>query len=766
MKARANHLANHHVSSRWPPRLLALFAILMIAGVGLILSSDLLLTQRFSVNQGQAAEEDIKAPRRIEFASEILTEAERRRALAEVKRIYDPLNRQTGRQQVSIALQVLGFVDSVRADPYGSPDYQRFCLANIEFVSLSPQVITDTLALAEDQWKAVQTETRDVLSRVMQEEIKSEQEDTARRSVRALIDLELNESQTAIVDEIASALVKANRVYNPEATEAARAAVLESISPQRRVLEENQIIVRSGEIVTDLDIEALDALGLLTRETDWVAVSGSFLLAAAPTIACCVFLWYREHNVLRYPHHLLLLLLLILAFCSLAKWGQSLPHWQQYLIPLATAGMLVTVLFGVQLGLISHIVVSLIALYLAGGQMDLFVYHLVGGLVGLFALRQVRRTNAFTWAGLYVMSSNVLTALSFVLLSGQIDTLEMGRLAIAGIVNGAFSAVLTLGGYYLLGMIFDITTTLQLLDLARPTHPAMRELLLKAPGTYHHSIMVGNMAEQAAETIGANALLARVGAFYHDIGKTVRPYFFTENQMEGANPHDLLDPETSAQIIRRHTRDGLELARSRYRLPRAIQSFITEHHGTNRIGYFYHKAVQEYGEERVDKAEFEHLGPIPQTKETAIVMLADSCEAAVRSVRPQDAESLEELIRKIVSKTIASGQLDDAPLTLREIQIVTSSFVGTLQGVFHPRVRYPDAEEQATIGQTDTELPQLTATGEPGTRSLEPSLSAQDALSAPQPLPIAEAVADHAPEGREREDGDPDRDHPSPGAGH
>jgi len=764
-------LVNHRVSSRWPPRLLALLAILMIAGEGFILSSDLLLTQRLSVEQGQAAEEDIKAPRRIEFSSEILTEAERRRALAEVKRVYDPLNRQTGRQQVSLALQVLNFVDSVRADPYAAPDDQHFYLEQIESVDLSPQVISDTLALTEDHWKAVQTETRDVLARVMQEEIKSEQEDTARRSVRALIDLELNESQTAIVDEIASALVKANRIYNPEATEAARVAALESVEPQGRVLEENQIIVRSGEIVTDLDIEALKALGLLTRETDWVAVSGSFLLAAAPTTAVCVFLWYRERELLRQPHHLLLLLLLILAFTSLARWGLSLPHWQQYLVPLATLGMLVAVLFGVRLGLVSHIVVSIIALYLAGGQMDLFVYHLGGGLIGLFALRQVRRTNAFTWAGLYVMLANVLIALSFVLLSGKLDTLEMGRLVIAGVVNGAFSAVLTLGGYYLLGMIFNITTTLQLLDLARPTHPAMRELLLKAPGTYHHSIMVGNMAEQAAEAIGANALLARVGAFYHDIGKTVRPYFFTENQMEGANPHDLLDPGTSAQIIRRHTRDGLELARSRYHLPKAIQSFITEHHGTNQIGYFYHKAVQEYGEERVNKAEFEHLGPTPQSKETAIVMLADGCEAAVRSVRPQDAESLEGLIRKIVSKTIASGQLDSTPLTLREIQVITSSFIDTLQGVFHPRVRYPDAEGPAVIGQPGTELPQLGAAAERGeqvaTPQLGPPSASEDALpTGQQPVQVGEAVADRTVEGRENEDGDPDPSAHSPDAGH
>jgi hypothetical protein len=322
---------------------------------------------------------------------------------------------------------------------------------------------------------------------------------------------------------------------------------------------------------------------------------------------------------------------------------------------------------------------------------------------------------------------------------------------IVGIVNGALAAVLTLGGYYLLGMIFDITTTLQLLDLARPTHPAMRELLLKAPGTYHHSIMVGNMAEQAAEAIGANALLARVGAFYHDLGKTVRPYFFTENQMEGNNPHDLLDPGTSAQIIRRHTQDGLELARSRYHLPVAIQSFITEHHGTKEIAYFYHKAVQEYGEAAVDKTEYEHTGPTPQSKETAIVMLADSCEATVRSIRPPDAESLEHLIHKIVAKTIASGQLDNAPLTLREIHTVTDSFVDTLQGVFHPRIRYPDTEEPNLIGKLGTESAEAEAAqgqiGGAGTDQLQPATQQQ-------PLQLGEATGEYATEESGEKDGD------------
>jgi putative nucleotidyltransferase with HDIG domain len=694
---REGRMANVRAGSRWPPRLLAVFALLTTVGVGLILSSDLLLARRLSMEPGQAASEDIAAPRRIDFESEILTEAARRTALAGVQRVYRDLDRQIGREQVAKALDILGFVDSVRADAYAIPAEKRQYLQQIEAVSLSPQVISDTLTLPEDAWKAVQTETREVLGRVMQDEIKSDQEDSARRGVRALIDFALSEAQTAIVDEIVSGLVVANRIYDEQATEAARAEALASVEPQTRVLEENQIIVRSGEIVTDLDIEALRALGLLTLEVDWVAVGGLFLFALGLAVGISVYLWNNERDLLARPHHLLLLLLLFLTFAFVAKSTVALPHWLQFLVPMATLGMLVTALFDVRLGLVTHLALSLIVLLLTGGQIDLFVYHLAGGLVGLFSLRQVKRMNAFVWAGVYQMLAYGATAIAYLLVEGQIDSLTVGRLALASVANGALAAVVALGGYYLLGVVFGFTTSLQLLDLARPTHPAMRELLLKAPGTYHHSIMVGNMAEQAAEAVGANALLARVGAFYHDIGKTVRPYFFTENQMEGANPHDLLDPSTSAQIIRRHTSDGLELARTRYHLPKAIRAFITEHHGTAKISFFYHRAKQTYGEDGFNEADYQHTGRTPQSKETAIVMMADSCEAAVRSVRPRDPQALAQLIHKIVSGIVAGGQLDEAPLTLREIGVIADSFVNTLQGAFHPRVRYPDLDESPAL---------------------------------------------------------------------
>ena len=702
---------------------LAFFALLLSAGIGLILASELLFLPRVSVEQGQAASEDLRAPQSITFVSEIRTEEARKRALASVQEVYEPLDRQVGREQIALAQQILDFVSAVRNDPYALPANKQHALSSVEQVSLSTGVISDTLQLTDAEWSTVQQETRRVLAAVMRQEIKTGQEDTHRLAVRSEIDFDLSEPQTAIVNEVASALIRANRVADPEATEAARQAALDAVSPQTRSLIENQTIVRSGALVSAEDIEALDALGLLYPKVDWLTASGYLSFALVLGLSTTAYLWYNEPALIRRAHHLLLLLLLLVAFVGLAKWSSTLNAPQPYLVPLAALGMLVTVLFDMRTGLVAQLLLAVAVAFASDSQLEPILYHLAGGLIGLFAVRRIKRINSFVWAGVYVMFANLVVVLTFMLLGGALEPQMLGQRVLVAIVNGAFSAILTLGGYSLLGTLFNIMTTLQLLDLSRPSHPLLRQLLLKAPGTYHHSIMVGNMAEQAAEAIEADALLARVGAFYHDIGKCVRPYFFTENQMDIPNPHNLLDPETSAQIIRSHVTDGLDLAR-KYRLPRALHAFISEHHGTSRISYFYHKACQEYGEENVVCTDYDHQGVPPQTKETAIVMLADTCEAAVRSVHPSDDDELEALIRKLISKKISSGQLDNAPLTLHEIDQIADSFANTLQGVFHPRISYPPDSSSPS-----QEAPE--AAPEPGTGT-----SAQP-----------EAVVDSAPAG-------------------
>jgi len=278
----------------------------------------------------------------------------------------------------------------------------------------------------------------------------------------------------------------------------------------------------------------------------------------------------------------------------------------------------------------------------------------------------------------------------------------------AGVANGVFSASLTLIGFFLAGNFLGITTSLQLHELARPTQPLLRQLLLRAPGTYHHSLMVSNLAEQAAERIGADALLTRVGAYYHDVGKIVRPYFFVENQMNGMNVQNRLDPRISAQIIISHVKDGLDLAR-KHRLPGDVRAFIPEHQGRGVIKYFYNQALEQAEDPSlVDEDDFRYPGPKPQSRETAIVMLADSCEAAVRAAHPTSAEEIDKIVHRIISEKLTSGELDECDVTTRDLDQVRSAFVEMLHGVFHPRVKYPEEvkEELASGGRAALPLPQ------------------------------------------------------------
>jgi cyclic-di-AMP phosphodiesterase PgpH len=286
--------------------------------------------------------------------------------------------------------------------------------------------------------------------------------------------------------------------------------------------------------------------------------------------------------------------------------------------------------------------------------------------------------------------TNVAVTTAFALL-GQGDLPGVLQLAGMGLLNAALSVILALGSFHLLGNLFGIMTIFQLLELANPSNPLLRRLLLETPGTYHHSVMVGNLAERAAETIGADPLLARVAAYYHDIGKMKNPLAFIENQGGAHNIHDDLNAETSARIIAGHIRDGIDLGYE-HGLPVQIIGFIPQHHGTSVMTFFHGKALREVGgkEEVVDERTFRYPGPKPQSREAAILMLADGVEASVRSLDDKDEESIRAMVDRIVDARLEDGQLDDADLTLKNIAQIKEAFVGQLLGMYHSRIKYPD----------------------------------------------------------------------------
>jgi putative nucleotidyltransferase with HDIG domain len=662
-----------------------LLFVLVVSG---ILIFQFLPTDQIVLDEGDVSDSDIRAPHEITYVSQILTEDARDRAEAAVKDIYDPPDARVARQQVTKARQILDYIDSVRQDSYASPEQQRQWIAAIPDLSLSAAVIDQILSLSEEDWQEVQAEAISVVDQAMREEIRESQLDQARRRVSALVGLDLSEVQAGIVSELARELIQPNSFYNAEKTDEAKQSARENVQPVNRTIAEGEIILREGDIVTPLDVEALSALGLRQAEIEWQEVAGTviFVLLIAIVLGLYIFRFRQEYWV-RWPRMLLLLLLLIL-FILAAKLMVPDQATLSYLLPTAALSMLLTVLLGPQLAITVTVLFSIIVGFMAGGSLELAVYALAGGLIASLSLCKVESLSAFLWAGVYVALANLAVILAFHLPNQDYDAVQLLTLAGFSLVNGGLSASLTLAGFYLLGTLFDITTSLQLMELARPTHPLLRQLLLKAPGTYHHSILVSNMAEEAAGRIGADALLARVGAYYHDIGKIIRPYFFVDNQIEGVNVHERLDPRTSAQIVISHVKDGLDLAK-KYRLPSKVRDFIPQHQGTGLATYFYQQARESGGDE-VNEEDFRYPGPKPQTKETAIVMLADSCEAAVRAERPASVEEIEELVRKVIGNKVLAGQLDECDLTLRDLDEIRSAFVSILQGVFHPRIKYPE----------------------------------------------------------------------------
>jgi hypothetical protein len=284
----------------------------------------------------------------------------------------------------------------------------------------------------------------------------------------------------------------------------------------------------------------------------------------------------------------------------------------------------------------------------------------------------------------------------FWLLDAQRELVDLPWMVFTSALGGLVSAVITVGAFVVLGMLFGITTRIQLMELAQLNHPLLRRLQAEAPGTFHHSVVVGNLAERAADTVGADSLLVRVGCYFHDIGKLTRPGFYIENQLDGRNPHERLDPYTSAKVVSAHVHAGMELAR-KHRLPAKVRAIIVEHHGTRLVTYFYRKASQENPE--VDSKLFAYPGPRPQSKEAAIVMLADSVEAVVRSSRDRSPERIDALVEAVINERLAEHQLDDCDLTLRELRAIGEAFRAALRGLYHPRLEYPPptAEEREAL---------------------------------------------------------------------
>jgi putative nucleotidyltransferase with HDIG domain len=471
-----------------------------------------------------------------------------------------------------------------------------------------------------------------------------------------------------------------------------------------------QTIVLRGQIITPVNMETLQKFGLVqpkNRNLDLFAAGALVLL-----IAFVVTLYfYRRHlppaDDLR---GLALIAGTFLVFLFGARFLIPNRAVLPYLYPIPAFGLIIAALYNMEIGLVFSLILSILAAHGLSNSLDLTLFYVLTSICGVLVLGKARRIASFFWAGIAIGVAGFGIILVYRLPDPITDWIGIATLAGAAFFNGIASASLTLLFQYLFSQILGLTTALQLLEISRPDHPLLQFILRNAPGTYQHSLQVANLAEQAAERIGADALLVRVGAIYHDAGKSSNPGFFIENQIPGKlNPHDDLDPVTSAAIILQHIADGILLTK-KYRLPLRIQNFISEHHGTLLTRYQYTRAVEAAGNrpELVDQALFRYPGPRPQSRETALLMLADGVEARARSELPKDETDIRALVKRVIDYLQKEEQLDDTRLTLQDLSITVDSFCSTLRNTYHPRIQYPELKNAPVQGEpSDKAAPPL-----------------------------------------------------------
>lgn len=516
-----------------------------------------------------------------------------------------------------------------------------------------------------------------------------------------------------IVQSVLRTCVKPNMVIEQEATDAARQKAMDAVEPT--IYLQGQNIIREGERVTSNQLAMLRDLGLLEDNSyDFSIYGGAALLVGASIAILLLMLVLLMPELLHDVRRMIVIMLVMVLTEGLSVLMVKLFH--VYLAPLTMGAMLLTGLLGPQAGLAAATSLSLLISGLVAGSNTSFTAEmvhmlltgLVGGVISVRFLNGKPQRLRIVLCGLLVAASNVLLMLAVDLMTSS-DTRGMMSHVGWSIGGALLSGVLAAGLQAVFETVFNLATPSKLLELANPNQPLLRRLLLEAPGTYHHSIIVANLSEAAAENIGANPLLARTGAYFHDIGKLKRPLYFKENQM-GENPHDRTDPYVSAAIVTTHTRDGLQLAQ-KHRLPPEIQRIIVEHHGDTPVMYFYHKALQQADGKAVDIADFRYDGTRPTTKEGAIVMLADTIEAAVRSMPDPTPQTIEKFIERLVRGKLEDGQLSNSPLTLRDIDGICEAFSTVLNGVFHERIEYPNmpvpGREAAAPAPTPAPDPQV-----------------------------------------------------------
>ena len=684
----------------------------VIIAIGAIALAIPLLPGESAPHEGDIAPRAFAAVRESEYVSEELTRAARDEAEAAVEPVMAALE-EVPDQQLELLDTLFDEVARLRLRTGLSADERLQTLGESPGGLGLGQAIRSTLLTLnlrnlEDLRLSAAEGVRAILSSPLREEDK-------RNRIEAYLlvgNVPSFRNGEGALRELLDAFVTPTVALDEETTLALRDEARASVEPVVVTYATGEVIADEGQELDAVVIEALRETGVIREGFDYYDLGAGLLMGAALGTVLGVYLYRLQPFERPAERRGLMTLLAVLGTLVAVRVAlpELLPDTEgrffAYGVPVGAAAVVVSSVSAPRFGAMVAVVVALYAGFIAATApslagaaftsalepLELVIAYAAAGLAGAAAMQRTERLGRFATAGVAVAAATGAVLLAFWLLTEQRETEGLGWLALAAGIAGGGSAVIGLGLHVLLSVVLRVTTRMQLMELAQAGHPILQELQEKAPGTFHHSMLVGTLAEQAANRIGADALLVRAGAYYHDIGKMERPEYFVENNIDrGVSPHDSIAPEASARIIQGHVLDGMDIARRR-RLPALVGDFIPQHHGTRLVEFFYHKAL-----ERGDAEEenFRYPGPRPQEKEHAIVMLADSCEALVRATQPETHEEIDELVNGVFAERLAEGQMDECDITMRELQVVAASFRSTLRAVYHPRIEYPDAPERA-----------------------------------------------------------------------
>ncbi|MDR6225045.1 HD family phosphohydrolase [Desmospora profundinema] len=672
---------------------------LLYAGLGLfcyLLLMEDVLPQQYDLTPGSVASEAIVSP--VTKVDQEATERAREQAAESVGKQYQ-VDEQLTERQLKRLDTVFSDVRRNLSDDSLSEKEKIANFKDIVPVEMSEEFYLKLARLEAEQLTEMRIVGRDILHDTLSEGVKEDEVEAKQDQVdRALVTSTLAADARFVVRELTREMILPNELFDRERTEKLQDAARDSVEPIP--IRKGETIVAAGDVITDDQYRQLQELGVLRDRDNPFPYIGLGLLIS---LVIGLLAWFTHRfQVEGYRDNLKTLMLVSVFMITLlgmkvVSLGQNL-EWSTvgYLAPAALGTMLITLLLNLQLALWCGVILSLFAGMFFNAENHLlfdFRYGLVAlmsGSAGAFALAGVRNRLSIFRAGLVAAGASMMTISAlYALVPVDGDWTVLLQSLAFGVAGGLFSAVLTIGFLQHFEAMFDILSPLRLLELSNPNHPLLRKLLIETPGTYHHSVIVGNLAEAAAEAVGANGLLARVGSYYHDVGKTKRPQFFIENQLQSENPHDKISPNLSKTIIISHARDGYEMLKE-HNIPTPICDIAAQHHGTTLLKYFYFKAKELDDRAQVLEADYRYPGPKAQFKEAAIIGIADCVEAAVRSLARPTPDRIESMVRKIIRDRLEDGQFDECDLTLKELDLIARSMCETLQGIFHSRIEYPD----------------------------------------------------------------------------